>query len=95
MLRDYLVKLQFANPNTIVKIAVERNADPSLPTRVFKRIHVCLGVLKHRFRACRRELLILDDAFNKGPFLGQVLAAVRLDLNNGIYPLAYALVEAQ
>ncbi|GKF29109.1 hypothetical protein Tco_0095451, partial [Tanacetum coccineum] len=37
----------------------------------------------------------LDGAFMKGPFLGQVLAVVRLDSNNGIYPLAYALVEAE
>ncbi|GJT37155.1 putative transposase, mutator type, MULE transposase domain protein [Tanacetum coccineum] len=36
MLRDYVVELQSTNPNTTVKIAVERNTDPSLPTR-------CLG----------------------------------------------------
>ncbi|GKA24185.1 hypothetical protein Tco_0710218 [Tanacetum coccineum] len=69
MLRDYVVELQSTNPNTTVKIAVERNIGPSLPTRVFQRIY--------------------------GPFPGQVLAAVGLDLNNGIYPLAYPLVEAK
>ncbi|GKC25071.1 heat stress transcription factor B-4-like protein [Tanacetum coccineum] len=63
MLRDYVVELQSTNPNTTVKIAVERNTNPSLPTR--------------------------------GPFPGQVLVAVGLDSNNGIYPLAYALVEAE
>ncbi|GJR22317.1 hypothetical protein Tco_0970844 [Tanacetum coccineum] len=63
MLREYVVELQFTNLNTIVKIAVERNTDPSLPTR--------------------------------GSFPGQVLAVVGLDLNNGIYPLVYALVEAE
>ncbi|GJY49808.1 hypothetical protein Tco_0439764 [Tanacetum coccineum] len=63
MLRDYVVELQSTNPNTTVNIAVERNIDPSLPTR--------------------------------GPFPGQVLAAVGLDSNNGIYSLAYALVEAE
>ncbi|GKB72122.1 crooked neck-like protein 1 [Tanacetum coccineum] len=31
----------------------------------------------------------------KGPFPGQVLVAVGLDSNKGIYPLAYALVEAE
>ncbi|GJX20939.1 hypothetical protein Tco_0223616 [Tanacetum coccineum] len=59
MLRHYVVELQSTNPNTTVKIAVERNIDPSLPTRV--------------------------------PSIG----AVGLDSNNGIYPLAYALVEAE
>ncbi|GJZ28483.1 putative ribonuclease H-like domain-containing protein [Tanacetum coccineum] len=42
-----------------------------------------------------RDLLGLDGAFMKGPFPGQVLVAVGLDSNNGIYPLAYALVEAE
>ncbi|GJS02396.1 putative transposase, mutator type, MULE transposase domain protein [Tanacetum coccineum] len=37
----------------------------------------------------------LDGAFTKGPFPRQVLVAVGLDSNNGIYPLAYALVEAE
>ncbi|GKB40541.1 heat stress transcription factor B-4-like protein, partial [Tanacetum coccineum] len=75
--------------------SLERNTDPSLPTRVFQRIYVCLGALKLGFRACRRDLLGLDDAFMKGPFPGQVLIAIGLDSNNGIYPLAYALVEAK
>ncbi|GJS18946.1 hypothetical protein Tco_0413418 [Tanacetum coccineum] len=35
MLRDYVVELQSTNPNTTVKIALERNTDPVLPTRVF------------------------------------------------------------
>ncbi|GJU75004.1 chloroplast stem-loop binding protein of 41 kDa b, chloroplastic [Tanacetum coccineum] len=66
MLRDYVVELQSTNPNTTVKIAVERSTDPPLPIRVFQRIYIC-----------------------------QVLVAVGLDSKNGIYPLAYALVEAE
>ncbi|XP_076929884.1 protein FAR1-RELATED SEQUENCE 6-like [Bidens hawaiensis] len=31
----------------------------------------------------------------KGPFPGQVLTAVGLDANNGIYPVAYSIVEAE
>ncbi|GKB88972.1 heat stress transcription factor B-4-like protein [Tanacetum coccineum] len=76
-------------------IAVERNTDPSLPTRVFQRIYVCLGALKLGFISCKKDLLGLDGAFMMGPFPGQVLVAVGLDLNNGIYPLAYVLVEAE
>ncbi|GKA38150.1 heat stress transcription factor B-4-like protein, partial [Tanacetum coccineum] len=95
MLRDYVVELQSTNLNITVKIAVERNTDHSLPTRVFQRIYVCLGALRLGFRACRRDLLDLDGAFMKGLFPGQVLVTVGLDSNNGIYPLAYALVEAE
>ncbi|GJU10409.1 transposase, MuDR, MULE transposase domain protein [Tanacetum coccineum] len=93
--RDYVVELQSTNPNTTIKIVVERNIDPSLPTSVFKIIYVCLRALKMGFMACRRELLGLDGAFMKGLFSSQVLAAIRLDSKNGIYPLAYALVEAE
>ncbi|GJU27988.1 mutator type transposase [Tanacetum coccineum] len=64
-------------------------------TKVMTTKLVCLGALKLGFRACRRDLLGLDGAFMKGPFPGQVLVAVGLDSNNGIYPLAYALVEAE
>nr|GFB09711.1 hypothetical protein [Tanacetum cinerariifolium] len=70
---DYVVELQSTNPNTTVKIAVEKNTDPSLPTMVFQRIYVCLGAFKLGFRACRRDMLGLDGAFMKGPFPGQVL----------------------
>ncbi|GJX69436.1 mutator type transposase [Tanacetum coccineum] len=73
MLKDYVVELQSTNPNTTVKIVVERNTNPSLPTRVFQRIYVCLGALKLGFKACRRDLLGLDGAFMKGPFPGQCL----------------------
>ena len=42
-----------------------------------------------------RDLLGLDGCFMKGPYPGQMLTAVGVDSNNGIYPLAYALVEAE
>nr|GFC48430.1 hypothetical protein [Tanacetum cinerariifolium] len=73
MLRDYVVELQSTNPNTTVKITVERNTDPFFPTKVFQRIYVCLGALKLGFKAYRRDLLGLDGAFMKGPFPSQVL----------------------
>ncbi|GJV53922.1 homeodomain-like protein [Tanacetum coccineum] len=88
-------EFESTNPNTTIKISLERNTDPSLPNRVFQRIYVCLGALKLGFRACRRDLLGLDGASIKGPFPGKVLVAVGLDSNKGIYPLAYALVEAE
>lgn len=95
MLRDYILELQTTNANTTVRIEVEREPDHRNPTRVFKRIYVCLGAMKEGYRACQRELLGLDGAFMKGPFPGQVLTAVGIDPNNGIYPLAYAIVDAE
>ena len=95
MLRDYVLELQQANPNTTVKIHVQSEPDHEKTTRVFKRIYVCLGPLKDGFRAGMREILGLDGAFMKGPYPGQLLTAVTVDPNNGIYPLAYGLVETE
>ncbi|GJV95689.1 hypothetical protein Tco_1547266 [Tanacetum coccineum] len=95
MLRDYCLELRRANPDTTIKIEVERDSDTDLQTRVFKRIYICLGPLKKGFKACGRDLLGLDGAFMKGPYPGQLLTTVGLDGNNGIYPLAYAIVEKE
>ncbi|KAI3751623.1 hypothetical protein L2E82_22714 [Cichorium intybus] len=95
MLRDYGLELQLRNPGTTGKIAVEDEPDLSSTTRVFKRIYICLGALKSGFKASKREILGLDGAFMKGPYPGQLLSAVGMDGNNGIYPLAYAIVETE
>ena len=54
-----------------------------------------MGPLKDGFRAGMREILGLDGAFMKGPYPGQLLTAVSVDPNNGIYPLAYGIVETE
>lgn len=94
LLRDYCEELQNANPDTTVKIETER-CNPSETTRQFKRIYVCLGVLKLGFKAGLRELLGLDGCHMRGPFPGQILTAVGVDPNHGTYPLAYAIVESE
>ncbi|CAI9304095.1 unnamed protein product [Lactuca saligna] len=95
LLRDYVLELQATNLDTTVKIDVCSEPNPDSPTRQFRRIYVCLGPLKKGFKACLRDLLGFDGAFMKGPFPGQVLSAVGLDSNNGIYPLAYGIVESE
>ncbi|GJU28891.1 hypothetical protein Tco_1172480 [Tanacetum coccineum] len=83
------------NPNTTVKIDVDRSGDTPGLERHFTRIYICLGALKEGFRTRQRELLGLDGCFLSGLFRGQILTAVGIDPNNGIYPLAYALVEVK
>jgi hypothetical protein len=94
-LRDYILEVCNANPNTTVKFQVSEEANTDSTTRVFNRVYICLGALKEGFNACQRQLLGLDGAFMKGPYPGQLLTAVGLDPNNGFYPLAYAIVEAE
>ncbi|XP_022029337.1 uncharacterized protein LOC110930347 [Helianthus annuus] len=47
------------------------------------------------FKMIGRPLLGVDGCFMKGPFPGQILSAVGIDGNNSIYPVGYALVEAE
>lgn len=37
----------------------------------------------------------LDDYFLKGPYGGQLLTAVGVDPNNGMWPVAWAIVESE
>nr|GEX28680.1 bifunctional pinoresinol-lariciresinol reductase 2 [Tanacetum cinerariifolium] len=53
------------------------------------------GALKQGFRACGIEILGLDGRFMSGPWPCQILTAVRVDANNGIYLVAYAIIEAE
>ncbi|GKB43981.1 mutator type transposase, partial [Tanacetum coccineum] len=94
-LRQYVLELKERNPDTTIKIDVERNYEPDSPTRKFRRIYVCLGALKSGFKAGQRDFLGLDGCFMSGPFPMQILTAVGMDPYNGIYPLAYAVVESK
>nr|GEZ18094.1 hypothetical protein [Tanacetum cinerariifolium] len=92
---DYVCELKRCNPYTTVKIDVYGVEDPEMPTRMFRRIYVCLGALKRGFREGGKELFALDGAFMKGQYPGQMLTAVGMDANNGIYPVAYGIVESE
>ncbi|GJT84440.1 transposase, MuDR [Tanacetum coccineum] len=75
-LRQYVLELKERNPDTIVKIDVERDYEPESMIRQFRRIYVCLGALKSGFKAGQIDLLGLDRCFMSGPFPMQTLTAV-------------------
>ncbi|GJY62487.1 hypothetical protein Tco_0463144 [Tanacetum coccineum] len=67
------------NHNTTVKIVVERNTNPYLPTRVFKRLYICLGPLKKVLRFAEEEGRAYSDLlFNNTceVFNGKIIGAV-------------------
>nr|GFA73262.1 hypothetical protein [Tanacetum cinerariifolium] len=72
----------------------ERPEDINSLERQFKRVYVYLGLLKDGFKAGKRDLLGLDGCFLSGTYPRWILTAVGVDPNNGIYPLAYAIVES-
>ncbi|GJY65121.1 hypothetical protein Tco_0466581 [Tanacetum coccineum] len=95
LLREYAYELINQNPGTTIRIDVQQELNPESLTRAFRRVHVCLGALKQGFRACGREILRLDGCFMSGPWPDQILTAVEVDSNNGIYLVAYAIVEVE
>nr|GEX77424.1 hypothetical protein [Tanacetum cinerariifolium] len=95
LLREYAQELINQNPGTTVRIDVQQEPKLESLTRTFKIVYVCLGALKQGFRACGREILVLDGCFMSGLCPCQILTTVEVDANNGIYPVAYAIVEAE
>ncbi|XP_017624689.1 uncharacterized protein LOC108468311 [Gossypium arboreum] len=63
--------------------------------QLFQRRYICLQAYKDGYKAGCRRIVGLDRCFLKGYYGGYLLAAVRIDTNNGIYPLAYAAVESE
>ncbi|GAA0186894.1 hypothetical protein LIER_34182 [Lithospermum erythrorhizon] len=61
----------------------------------FQRIYVCSALLKRDFLVGCRRFVCLDGCFLKGAFKGQILAVVALDVDNGIYPVTWAVVEVE
>ncbi|XP_076884305.1 uncharacterized protein LOC143533377 [Bidens hawaiensis] len=94
-LRSYIDELLKANPGGTNKLDVEPCANPNLKTRQFRMIYVCYAALVKGFKLLGRELLGLDGCFMKGKYHGQILTAVGTDGNNCLYPVAFAIVEAE
>ncbi|XP_074368731.1 uncharacterized protein LOC141708819 [Apium graveolens] len=61
----------------------------------FMRFYVCLGPLKEAFSQHGRRIIGLDGCHLKGPYGGHLLAAVGVDATDGIYPIAWEIVEAE
>ncbi|KAE8728599.1 hypothetical protein F3Y22_tig00004198pilonHSYRG00039 [Hibiscus syriacus] len=83
---DYLGEIRSSNPGstTILK----------LDNRVFERMYICLQACKEGFKDCR-PIISIDGCHLKGYYGGTLLAAVGIDGNDIIYPIAYAVVESE
>ena len=61
----------------------------------FLRMYICLAPLKEGFLDGCRPIIGLDGCHLKGPLGGILLTAVGTDPNDGMYPIAWAVVEAE
>ncbi|KAK8697382.1 hypothetical protein V6N13_113533 [Hibiscus sabdariffa] len=62
---------------------------------LFQRMYVCMQACKDGFKAGCRPIISLDGCHLKGYYGGHILAAVGIDADDCIYPIAYACVESE
>ncbi|KAL0915143.1 hypothetical protein M5K25_015542 [Dendrobium thyrsiflorum] len=76
-----------AMPGTVYKIQ-------SSSTQRFQRLFWAFGPSINGWKYCR-PILSLDGTFLLGKYRGTLLIAVGLDANNGLFPLAFGIVESE
>ncbi|KAA8538874.1 hypothetical protein F0562_025566 [Nyssa sinensis] len=93
MLPMYASEIRRTNPGSLVKIECQK---PSLLMNpLFKRIFIAFEALFKGFKAGCRPFIGIDGCHLKGPYGGVLLAAVSLDGNNGLFPIAVGVVESE
>jgi hypothetical protein len=92
-LGDYSEELIRSNLGSNSIIHTER-PQPHLQPR-FGRFYICLDACKRGFLVGCRPFIGLDGCHLKGQYTGQLLTAIGKDANNGVYPIAYAVAEAE
>ncbi|XP_021802017.1 uncharacterized protein LOC110746108, partial [Prunus avium] len=88
---DYAEQLKKTNKGSTVKIKCDMVGGEA----IFQRIYVCLAACKRGFLEGCRPVIGVDACHLKGPYSGQILTAVGVDGNNGLFPIAYAVAEIE
>ncbi|KAH6807214.1 hypothetical protein C2S51_028322 [Perilla frutescens var. frutescens] len=92
-LADYCEELVRTNPGSTVELLAPKQGQNG-PSR-FERIYICIDACRRGFLVGCRPLIALDGCHLTGYYRGQLLAAVGLDGNNGLFVLAYAVVASE
>ncbi|KAK8649083.1 hypothetical protein V6N13_129819 [Hibiscus sabdariffa] len=87
LLYDYLGELRLTNPGTTTIC--------KLDDRVFEKVYICMQACKEGFKAGCRPIISLNGCHLKGYHKGHLLAAIGIDANDCLYPIAFAVVESE
>lgn len=90
-LASYQKELLRSNPGSTVEIKTEIDGE----VKRFHRMYVYLGACKEGWINGCRPIIGLDGYQIKGQHPRQILSAVEIDGNNGMFPVAYAVVEVE
>ncbi|KAL7248022.1 hypothetical protein ACSBR2_002840 [Camellia fascicularis] len=75
-------------------LGVDKARDVDKSSGCFRRLFVAFHGCLYGFQFCR-PLLFVDGTFYKGRYKGHLLAATSKDGNQGLFPLAFAIVDAE
>ncbi|XP_019159583.1 PREDICTED: uncharacterized protein LOC109156168 [Ipomoea nil] len=89
----YYLEIQRTNPNT-TSIVKSSNLVEDEGKERFIRSYICWDACKQGFKHCRK-IIGVDGCHLKSKYGGQLLTATTLDPNDGIFPIAYAIVEGE
>ncbi|XP_057247113.1 uncharacterized protein LOC130589662 [Beta vulgaris subsp. vulgaris] len=89
---DYAAAIQKYNPGSSAYVCVSNIERPPV---MFERLYICLQPCKEGFIQGCRHILGVDGCHLRGTFPGICLAAVGKDGNNNLFPVAWAIVEAE
>ncbi|GMY12202.1 hypothetical protein FCV25MIE_07441 [Fagus crenata] len=103
MLWDYCEELRRSNPRNTVLMKVQSFNEGEMEVEdvsqirdpIFQRLYICFEACKTGFKNACRPFIGLDACHLKGPYGGQLIAAVGRDPNEEYFPLAFAVVEAE
>ena len=90
---DYCEELYKTNLGSTAVLSVNRSHLELQP--YIERFYVFLEACKRGILSACRPFIGVDGCHLKGEFAGQLLTIVGKDGNNGIYPIAIAVVEAE
>ncbi|KAG8493120.1 hypothetical protein CXB51_010632 [Gossypium anomalum] len=86
------VGMLFKSKDSLKEAAKQYGAHKAQYEKIYEYL---LEACKDGYKAGCRRIVGLDGCFLKGYYGGYLLAAVGIDANNGIYPLAYVAVESE
>ncbi|XP_077240352.1 uncharacterized protein LOC143881248 [Tasmannia lanceolata] len=94
ILPAYVDELVRRNPGTVVRLCRTRELRPR-GDDTFGRFFWSFGPSISAFNRTVRPLALVDGTHLRGKYRGTLLASTAIDGNNGLFPLALAVVEAE
>ncbi|XP_042056328.1 uncharacterized protein LOC121800905 [Salvia splendens] len=91
----YKAELERTHPESNIHIHYESMRDFGAVGPRFMRFYCCLGPLKKGWMELCRPIIFFDACFLRGMYKGQLMTAMGIDPNNGWWPIAWAVTEAE